>query len=296
MEPYEAVSQDIPQNAASSMGTRTAALVDSHAHVQMSAYDADRERVIAAAFADNIARMVTPGTDVATSRAAVALASAHPGRIFAAVGTHPHDADTLTPQALDEQRTLAQQPGVVVAIGEIGLDYYRDLSPRETQRQALVAQFALARDLNLPIILHNRESHADMIRLLRSDGAGLRGVFHCFIGDVAMARDALDLGFYLSFAGPLTFPKNAELREVAAWAPLDRILVETDCPYLTPPPWRGKRNEPRHVALVAQRLAEARGIALDGVARATAQNAATLFGLPDTPSGTDAHTGATPLA
>ena len=282
MELYTTVPQhfqDTLQNAASPAAARTATLVDSHAHVQMSAYDADRERVIAAAFADNIARMVTPGIDVPTSRAAIALAAAHPGRIFAAVGTHPHDAATLTALALDEQRTLARQPEVV-AIGEIGLDYYRDLSPRDVQRQALVTQFALARDLDLPIILHNRESHADMIRLLRSDGAGLRGVFHCFIGDQAMARDALDLGFYLSFAGPLTFPKNTELREVAAWAPLDRILVETDCPYLTPPPFRGKRNEPRHVTLVAQRLAEARSLPLDAVARATTRNATALFGLP----------------
>ncbi len=126
----------------------------------------------------------------------------------------------------------------------------------------------------MPIILHNRESHADMIALLKEHGAGVRGVFHCFIGDQAMAQDALDLGFYLSFAGPLTYPANETLREVAAWAPEDRILVETDSPYLTPPPHRGKRNEPKQVALVAQRLAEARKVSLERIAAVTTQNAA----------------------
>jgi TatD DNase family protein len=189
---------------------------------------------------------------------------------------HPHDATTLTPESLAAIRQLAAEPGVV-AIGETGLDYYRDLSPRDVQREALVAQMALARELDLPIILHNRESHADLIGLLREHGHGLRGVFHCFIGDQQMARDALDLGFYLSFAGPLTYPQNTALAAVAAWAPLDRVLVETDCPYLTPPPYRGKRNEPRHVALVAARLAEQRGLSPAEVAEATSRNAATFF-------------------
>ena len=259
-----------------------AALVDSHAHVQMRQFNADRDQVIAAAFADGVARMVAPGTDVPTSRLAIELAERYPGRVFAAVGTHPHDATTLTDAALAEQRELARSPHVV-AIGEIGLDYYRNLSPRETQREALTRQFALARELGLPVILHNRESHADMIALLRSEGQGLRGVFHCFIGDQAMARDALDLGFYLSFAGPVTFPKNAELAAVAAWAPLDRVLVETDCPYLTPAPFRGRRNEPRYVALTARHIAEVRGLPFDQFAEATAQNAATLFRLPSLP-------------
>jgi len=269
------------------------ALIDTHAHVQMRQFASDRAAVIAAAFAAGVDRMVTPGIDVETSRAAIALAQQYPGRIFAAVGTHPHDATTLTDAALAAERALAQEPGVV-AIGEIGLDYYRNLSPHETQRAALVAQFGLARDLNLPIVLHNRESHADMISLLRSDGAGLRGVFHCFIGDIAMARDALDLGFYLSFAGPLTYPKNVELGEVAAWAPLDRILVETDCPYLTPTPFRGKRNEPRYVALTARRLAELRGLSEAEIAEATTRNAEAIFRLPATaPAATPGATSTT---
>jgi TatD DNase family protein len=216
---------------------------------------------------------------VETSQSAVELASRYPGRIFAAVGVHPHDATEFTAETLTTLRGLVKEPGVV-AIGETGLDYYRNLSPHEIQQASLIAQLDLARELNLPIILHNRESHADMFELLKSHGAGVRGVFHCFIGDQSMARDALDLGFYLSFAGPLTYPANETLREVAGWAPEDRILVETDSPYLTPPPQRGKRNEPKQVALVAQQLAEARKVPIERIAEVTTQNAATLFRLP----------------
>jgi TatD DNase family protein len=246
----------------------------------MRQFAADRENVIAAAFANGIGRLIVPGIDVETSKAAIDLAQQHAGRIFAGVGTHPHDASTLTAEALAEQRTLAQQPGVV-AIGEIGLDFYRNLSPRDVQRDAIMAQLALARELDLPVILHNRESHDVMISLLRAHATGVRGVFHCFIGDRAMANDALDLGFYLSFAGPLTYPRNEDLRDVAAWAPADRILVETDSPYLSPQPLRGKRNEPQHVALVARTLAQARGISEEEVAALTTHNASTLFRLPE---------------
>jgi TatD DNase family protein len=257
-------------------------LVDTHAHVQMRQFDADRAAVIAAAFDAGVGQLVVPGTDVATSRAAVELAARHPGRVFAAVGTHPHDAATHDAAALEAERELARAPGVV-AIGETGLDFYRNLSPRAAQEAALVAQLGLAREMGLPIVLHNRESHAAMIALLRAHGGGVRGVFHCFIGDRTMAREALDLGFWLSFAGPLTYPRNAELAEVAAWAPLDRVLVETDCPYLAPQPVRGKRNEPRHVVHTARRLAELRGLPFEEVAAATARNAATLFRLPAPP-------------
>jgi TatD DNase family protein len=246
----------------------------------MRQFAADRENVIAAAFAKGVERLIVPGIDVETSKAAIDLAQRYPGQIFAGVGTHPHDASTLTAEALAEQRTLAQLPGIV-AIGEIGLDFYRDLSPREMQRDALVAQLTLARELDLPVILHNRESHVEMISLLRAHATGVRGVFHCFIGDRAMATDALDLGFYLSFAGPLTYPRNDELRDVALWAPADRILVETDSPYLSPQPLRGKRNEPQHVALVARTLAQARGVSEEEVATLTTHNASTLFRLPE---------------
>jgi TatD DNase family protein len=257
-------------------------LMDTHAHVQTRQFDKDRDAVIQAAFDASVARVLVPGVEVETSRSAAALAARYPGRVFAAVGVHPHDATDFTADALATLRALTAELGVV-AIGEIGLDYYRNLSPQETQRAALTAQMDLAREVDLPIILHNRESHEDMISLLKAHGAGLRGVFHCFIGDQTMARDALDLGFYLSFAGPLTYPANETLREVAAWAPEDRILVETDSPYLTPPPHRGKRNEPKQVALVAQRLAEVREASFERIAEVTTENAARLFRLPVSP-------------
>lgn len=255
-------------------------LVDTHTHVQVHQFANDRAEVLEQAFAADVGQCIVPGMDVPTSDDAIALAARYPGRIFAAVGTHPHDAQTLTETAMAAQRTMLGQPGVV-AVGEIGLDYYRNLSPRAVQRDALVRQFALAREFRLPIILHNRESHSDLVTLLRTEGAGLRGVFHCFIGDRAMARDALDLGFYLSFAGPVTFPRNTELADVAAWAPLDRILVETDAPYLSPVPFRGKRNEPQRVALVAQRIAGLRNLPVGEVAAQTTRNAQTLFGLAE---------------
>lgn len=254
-------------------------LVDTHAHVQMPQFDADRGTVIAAAFADGVGQLIVPGVDVPTSRSAIALAAAYPGRVFAAVGTHPHDAKTLDGAALDAERELAGAPGVV-AIGEIGLDFYRDHSPRDVQRQALVAQLALARELDLPVILHNRDSAPDLLNLLRAHGEGVLGVFHCFSGDIALARQALDLGFWLSFAGPLTFPRSAELAEVAAWAPLDRILIETDSPYLAPQPFRGRRNEPRYIVHTARRLAELRDLPFQEIARASTHNAAALFRLP----------------
>jgi TatD DNase family protein len=259
-----------------------AALVDTHTHIQMRQFKGDGAAVIRQALEDGVTRMVVPGVDVPTSRDAMTLARAWPGHIFAAAGTHPHDATTLTDEAFTELRTLAAEPEIV-AIGEIGLDFYRNLSPRATQFEAITRQIALARELDLPIILHNRESHAEMIETLTAHAQGVRGVFHCFIGDRQMARDALDLGFYLSFAGPVTYPKNAELMDVAAWAPLDRILVETDAPYLTPVPFRGQRNEPRHVALTARHIAKLRDISFEELAEATSHNAAALFRLSDPP-------------
>jgi TatD DNase family protein len=256
-------------------------LIDTHAHLQVHQFDGDRESVISAAHADQVDRMVVPGIDLESSRRAVELAAAHPGEVFAAVGIHPHDATTLDGAGLAALRELAAEPGVV-AIGEIGLDYYRHLSPVEVQREALVQQLALAGEVHLPVILHNRDSHADLISVLREHNQDLSsgGVFHCFIGDRQMAEDALDVGFYLSFAGPVTFPRNTELAEIAAWAPSERILIETDSPYLAPPPFRGKRNEPRHVRLIAEHIAALRGISLAELASLTTRNAESLFRLP----------------
>ncbi|HEY6540400.1 MAG TPA: TatD family hydrolase, partial [Ktedonobacteraceae bacterium] len=253
-------------------------LVDSHCHIDTSRFNADREAVISAAFEGGVTRMVDPGCDLASSEHALRLAKAHPGMIFAGVGTHPHDATTYTEAVGARYREMAKEPEVV-AIGEFGLDYFRMLSPRDVQRAVFVEHLELARECDLPCIIHVRDSHEDVIELLRAYGQGLRGVFHCFSGNVAQAEECLAFeGFLLSFAGPLTRPGNA-LPEVARMAPLERVLVETDSPYLVPQPLRAKRNEPLFVKYVAEKLAEIRGMTLEEIARITTANAVRLFGL-----------------
>jgi len=251
-------------------------LVDSHAHIDASRFQADREAVIQAAVAGGVTRIVDPGIDLASSRSAVALAQSHPGTIFAGVGVHPHDATTYSDEVGLQFRALAQEPEVV-AIGEFGLDYYRMLSPRDVQRAVFCAHLQLARECDLPCIIHVRDSHDDVIELLRAHGQGLRGVFHCFSGNVAQAEECLSFdGFLLSFAGPLTRQGN-DLPEVARMVPLERVLVETDSPYLVPKPLQAKRNEPLFVKHVAEKLAEIRGMTLAEIARITSANAARLF-------------------
>jgi len=253
-------------------------LVDSHTHIDTSRFHADREAVIHVAVAGGVTRMVDPGCDLASSREALALAKAYPGVIFAAVGVHPHDATTYSEEVGELFQEMAREPEVV-AIGEFGLDYFRMLSPREVQQAVFCAHLELARACNLPCIIHVRDSHDDVIELLRKHGQGLRGVFHCFSGDVAQAEECLTFdGFMLSFAGPLTKQGNA-LPEVARMVPLHRILVETDSPYLIPNPIRAKRNEPLFVKRVAEKLAEIRGMTLEEIAQITTANAVRLFGL-----------------
>lgn len=253
-------------------------LTDTHAHVNARQFGGDQAAVLERAFAGGVARLICPGTDLPTSASAVALARRHPGVIFAGVGVHPHDAAGFSDATLAELRQLATAPEVV-AIGEIGLDFYRNLAPADEQHRAFAAQVALAREVDLPIIVHNREAHDAIMEHLRPLGA-TRGVWHCFIGDQRMARDGLDCGMYLSFAGPVTYPANTTLAEVAAWAPLDRILIETDSPYLAPQGRRGKRNEPAFVALVAEHIAALRGLPVADLIAATSANAAALFRLP----------------
>jgi TatD DNase family protein len=253
-------------------------LVDSHAHIDASRFNADREAVISAAREGGVTRIINPGVDLPSSQFARALAKSHPGFIFAGVGTHPHDATTYTEEVGMHYREMAREPEVV-AIGEFGLDYFRMLSPREVQRAVFCAHLELARACNLPCIIHVRDSHDDVIELLRMHGQGLRGVFHCFSGNVAQARECLAFeGFMLSFAGPLTRQGN-DLPEVARTAPLDRILVETDSPYLVPQPLRAKRNEPLFVKYTAEKLAEIRGMTLEEIAQVTTANAIRLFDL-----------------
>jgi len=265
-------------------------LVDSHAHLEARAFDADREETIARAVAAGVGAIVTCGADLASSEAAADLAATH-DVVWAAVGIHPHEARQVwgNAAAVDEAHIarlarLAARPRVV-AVGEIGLDYYYDLSPREAQRAVLARQLALAGELGLPVILHNRESDADLRAIVdRAMGDGavttpLRGVLHCFMADGVMADWALARGLYLGVAGPVTFKNADALRAVLRDVPPDRLLIETDSPYLAPHPWRGRRNEPAYVAHVAEKLADVLGIAPDDLARRTRENAHRLFGL-----------------
>lgn len=253
-------------------------LIDTHTHLDFPQFDGDRERVIERAAAAGVKAIVDIGTDLASSQAAVALAEAYP-QIYAAVGVHPHDAKTVTGKLLEELRALALH-SKVVAIGEIGLDFYRDLSPRDKQRQAFQQQLALASEIGKPVIIHDRDAHTEVMAILHrwaEGGNQPSGVLHCFSGDLAMAQEAIELGFYISIAGPVTFKNARRLRELVRQLPLEKLLVETDCPYLTPRPHRGKRNEPAYVKLVAQEVARIKGMSLEEIAHNTSNNAQALF-------------------
>jgi len=251
-------------------------LIDAHAHLDDRTFDKDRAAMIADLFAADIG-VITVGADLASSREAVRLAERHRG-IWATIGVHPHDAKTVTPSVLRELEDLAKSPRVV-AIGEIGLDYYRDLSPRDVQRRAFAEQLELAKRLELPVVVHNRQSTDDLVAILRKAGRTHAGVVHSFLGDLVLAETFLGLGLHLGVGGPLTYPANAALRDAVRRVPLERIVLETDCPYLTPVPHRGKRNEPAYIELVAAEIARLRGISIDDVASQTTVNALALFGL-----------------
>jgi TatD DNase family protein len=255
-------------------------LADTHAHLADPALLPRVAEVVAAATAAGIARILAVGTDVATSAACVDVASAFP-EVYAAVGVHPHESAAADSVALDAIRRLAGQPKVV-AIGEIGLDFYRDHAPTAVQVAAFLAQLRLAAELGLPVVVHNREADAEIVRCLaqarRETGQPRRGVLHCFSGSRDLADRARDLGFVVSFAGNLTFRNAEALRRVAAALPGDLILTETDSPYLAPVPFRGRVNAPANVVRVVETLAEVRAESFDTIARQTYDNADELFG------------------
>ncbi len=258
-------------------------LIDSHAHLDDARYDGDRDAVIARAREAGVEIFITIGCDLATSRSAVALAERYPF-VYATVGVHPHEVKHIGDDWYEELRRLAQH-SKVVGYGEIGLDYHYNYSPPKLQRERFREQVGIAKDLGLPLSIHSREAQEDTIAILREEKAGtVGGVFHCFTGDAWLAKDALDLGFYLSFSGVLTFQNASMLRDIAKTVPMDRLLVETDCPYLTPAPHRGKRNEPSFVTLVAEKLAEVRteseALDVEQVGRITADNTRRLFKIP----------------
>lgn len=268
-------------------------LVDTHCHLHREEFDADREAVLARAKEAGISALVDPATDLASNRKAVDLAGKFP-EVYAAVGLHPHDAGQWTPSALAELAALARAPKVV-AVGEIGLDYYRALTPPPVQKEALRGLLRLAHEMNLPVILHCREgrtrtaadsqAYRDLFAILKEClTPPFRGLLHCFAGDAKVAAEAREMGLYLSFAGNLTFPKADDLRAVAKEVPFDRVLLETDAPFLPPHPFRGKRNEPSHLTELAACWARLHGLTGEDVARVTSVNAHHLFGIGPPPA------------
>jgi TatD DNase family protein len=251
-----------------------ARLVDSHCHLDNKQFDSDREAAIARAFDAGVDCMMAIGTGEGPPdlEAGIRLAERYP-QFVATVGVHPHDASKAIPDTYKHLEALLRHPKVV-AFGEIGLDYHYDFSPRETQHAVFVEQMRIAADARKPIVIHTREAWYDTLRLLEEHWkpTGLPGVMHCFSGGQTEARRSLDLGFYLGFGGVVTYPKALDVQEAARTAPLERILIETDAPYLAPVPHRGKRNEPSYVARTALRIAELRGISYEEVASATREN------------------------
>ena len=254
-------------------------LIDSHAHLDGEKFADDRAAVVERALAAGVVKIITMGDSLESSARSVALAERFEP-IYAAVGVHPEEAQPMT-AATDEQLAAWAAQEKVVAIGEIGLDYYweKDEEKRALQRAIFVRQLDLARQLRLPVCIHDREAHGDMMKILKAEGRGLRGVLHCYSGSWEMAAELLKGDWYFGIDGPLTYKNAAKLPEIVQRLPAERILVETDSPYLSPMPFRGKRNEPAHVLYVAKKAAELRGESLEDFARATRENTRALYGI-----------------
>ncbi|MBE7030620.1 MAG: TatD family deoxyribonuclease [Ruminococcaceae bacterium] len=249
---------------------------DSHAHYNDNRFDSDRHELLTSLAAEGISNVINVGADMESSRESIALADRY-DFIHAAVGVHPHDTEGMTEQDLTDLAQMSTHPKVV-AIGEIGLDYYYDNSPRDIQREWFRKQMALAYKLKKPVIIHTRDAMEDTITILK-ESQFTGGVLHCFSGSVESAKIALDMGYYISLAGPVTYKNARSLPEVAKMVPKDRLLIETDCPYLSPEPHRGRRNCSIYVKDTAAKIAELRGVPVEELAQQTAQNTKTLFGI-----------------
>ena len=250
-------------------------IFDTHAHLDDHAFDADRAELLTRLPQEGIALVLNPGCSLESSRNAIALARKQDW-IYAAVGSHPDAADEVEDAVLAQYRQMAQENSKVLAIGEIGLDYHYEDIPREIQQRAFRAQMALARELGLPVIVHEREAHEDGMKIVE-EFPTVTGVFHCYSGSLEMARVLIRRGWYIGFGGVLTFKNARKAVEVAAEIPLERIVLETDCPYMSPEPFRGRRNDPTRLHLVAQRLAQLRGLSAEEIQAITLENGKRLY-------------------
>jgi len=251
-------------------------MIDTHSHLNDPKFESDLDEVVSRARDAGVDRIVVCGYDLPSSRAAVDIAARFDG-VFATVGIHPHDAKSFSREALGEIEELSRAPKVI-AIGETGLDFHYDFSPRPAQIEAFEAHIELAERVGLPVVIHSRESNDQALEVIESSAANIAGcVFHCFSGDEEFARRVLDAGFYIGIDGPITFRASEGLRRVVEITPTDRLLIETDCPYLAPVPHRGKRNEPGYLIHIAEEVARIKGLAVEDIGRITAENARRLF-------------------
>ena len=260
--------------------TTNAILVDTHAHLDFEDYDNDRQEIVSRAREAGVGAIITIGIEPDGWARTLEIAGRFEG-VYPAIGVHPNSANQATAESLARLEMLcrAEGPSKVVGLGETGLDYYRQYVSHDEQKRSFRAHLDLAKQLVLPVILHNLDAHEDVLDILRRDGKGTRGVMHSFSGDEQYAEECIKLGYMISLAGPVTFKKASDKHRIAAVVPLDMLLVETDCPFLTPEPYRGRRNEPAYVAHTARAIAEIRGMAFEDVAAQTTANAIEMFGL-----------------
>ncbi len=254
-------------------------LFDTHAHINDPVFDGDREELLLSLQEKGVGFVLNPGCSLHNSRLAVELANRY-SFVYAGVGTHPDTADEVNEAVLDEYRKLCAENSKVKAIGEIGLDYYYETVPRQIQLNAFRMQMELAREVKLPVIIHERNAHDDGMRMVK-EFKDVTGVFHCYSGSAEMARQLVDMGWYIGFTGVLTFKNARKAVETARRIPLERIVLETDCPFMAPEPYRGKRNDPGYLYRMAERLGEIRGVSVEEVRRITTENAKRLYRIED---------------
>ncbi|ACB83643.1 TatD family hydrolase [Natranaerobius thermophilus] len=252
-------------------------IIDTHAHLDDKRFSSDLEDVIERAKQKKVSQIINVGINIDSSQKSVEMAKKYP-EIYATVGVHPHDAKKVPDNYLDElKKMVTENKDVVVGIGEMGLDYFKNRSPQETQKSIFRAQLEFAKELQLPVIIHDRAAHEDALEIVKDFQNDVFGVFHCFAGDEEIASQVMDMGFYISFTGNISFQKADKLRDVVKYAPLSRIMIETDCPYMAPVPFRGKRNEPAFTRLVAEEVADIKGESFEDVVTTTTKNAKDLF-------------------